>query len=739
MSNCRTAGTACRSSTTWAWSLILGAATVVTPQARSMGTRDASAISDMAALAAGRNGVVVWQSRRAGPMRIYACDLDGSDLRQLSPDVAGKDHLAPLISPDGTRVLYYQPILPMSDATYYADHIGDMMIIGVDGAGGRRLLQEVRTYFECRFARWLDNDRVAYIGEDHDTYLLTVSSGATERLFAYPYDEFGAIPNRQLTHAVDGMNRVFEINSPGPTGTLTERQDYDGCEGNMSWDGDWAYRVKGGYPGHDFVRMRLGNYGQEQMFFANENDALPSDQNYIYFPQLSLDQRWLSLGVSCCRAAHSHWTSDYDIFVVPIDPGTFQMTGDPVKYSFDGALDAYPDIWVGAAAPADPALVVSPGTLSFTATEGGAAPAAQEVQISNAGGGTLQDVSVNVSYASAQGWLDVAVSGGGDDQRLANQVDHAGLGVGEHQATVSVSCANADNSPRSYTVSLSVRQAPGPVPLPLRLNCGSNDYDVDGWVRDDDYVSGGDDWTNSSDVDTGGVADAAPALVYKSVRHFSPHQYDIPVPDGVYQLRLHFADAYTDRDMDYYAEGAPILQGFDIASEAGGVNRALVKRFDIEVVGGDGLQLEAVGVGDVFEAGLELLPLGSLDAGAADAAVADAARPDAGAGDAVALDTYALDSVALDTGALDATADGAAASPDAVVQVDDDAGGEGAEQGDGDVVLGAGCGCAGGVGARGSAALLALSLSLTLRRSRRRRAQPPARQVACRVARRTRG
>jgi uncharacterized protein (TIGR03382 family) len=146
------------------------------------------------------------------------------------------------------------------------------------------------------------------------------------------------------------------------------------------------------------------------------------------------------------------------------------------------------------------------------------------------------------------------------------------------------------------------------IALPLRINSGDNDYNVAGWNRDDPFVSGGADWVNPNDVDTSGVQDAAPADVYKSVRHQSPHAYTIPVPDGDYTLRLHFADAHENRSMNYFVEGVQILSDFDIASAAG-LNRALVRDFTVSVTDGDGMQVEAQSDGDVFEAGLEILPV----------------------------------------------------------------------------------------------------------------------------------
>jgi hypothetical protein len=105
------------------------------PTVQGRGSRDASALQAMEDLAAGRPGVVCWQSRRTGPVRIFCCDLDGANLRQVSPDVPSRDHLAPLISPDGTRVLYYET-MTLSDSNYYADHTGDMMIVDASDTDG---------------------------------------------------------------------------------------------------------------------------------------------------------------------------------------------------------------------------------------------------------------------------------------------------------------------------------------------------------------------------------------------------------------------------------------------------------------------------------------------------------------------------------------------------------------------------------------------------------------------------
>jgi len=228
--------------------------------------------------------------------------------------------------------------------------------------------------------------------------------------------------------------------------------------------------------------------------------------------------------------------------------------------------------------------------------------------------------------------------------------------------------------------------------LPLRINCGNNNYDVADWIRDDSFVSGGEDWVNPGTVDVTGEENAAPHDVYKSVRHSSPHSYSISAPDGTYLLRLHFADAYTDRSMDYFAEGEQILSDFDIASEAGGINRALVKDFRVEVTGGDGLQIEALSDGDVFEAGIELR-----------AWVDDEPRPD---GDGGSLDDG-------DGGSIEDGADGDAAAPDGASDAD---AGSGPVDGEDEVVVSGGCSGCTSAGDRGAALLFVLLFFVLPRR-----------------------
>lgn len=145
-----------------------------------------------------------------------------------------------------------------------------------------------------------------------------------------------------------------------------------------------------------------------------------------------------------------------------------------------------------------------------------------------------------------------------------------------------------------------------PNALHLKINCGPAAGDVAGWKSDDEYASGGEDYTFGAAPDAKGVTNAAPRDVYRTCRHEN-HSYSFgDVPDGAYLVRLHFYDEYGGggRRMDYTIEGKKVLEGFGPPAGA-----ATVREFRVTVSGGDGLRIAAEkgGGNDVFEGGIEII------------------------------------------------------------------------------------------------------------------------------------
>lgn len=108
-----------------------------------------------------------------------------------------------------------------------------------------------------------------------------------------------------------------------------------------------------------------------------------------------------------------------------------------------------------------PVLTLSTTTVAFGAAIGGSAPAAQGVNITNTGGGTLSGLTVSSPVTpggQAVTWLSATLSATTAPATLTLQANPTGLAIGSYQARVTVSAAGADGSPRTIDVSLVVSQ-----------------------------------------------------------------------------------------------------------------------------------------------------------------------------------------------------------------------------------------------------------------------------------------
>jgi glucose/arabinose dehydrogenase len=125
----------------------------------------------------------------------------------------------------------------------------------------------------------------------------------------------------------------------------------------------------------------------------------------------------------------------------------------------DGPLSAYV---VGATGPPPPpALAVSPSSLAFSATAGGANPAAKTLSVTNTGSGTL-----SFSASDDAGWLSLSAATGSAPKDVSVAVDTGGLATGTYTATITVDAGSASGSPRTIPVTLTVA-APAPPALAL--------------------------------------------------------------------------------------------------------------------------------------------------------------------------------------------------------------------------------------------------------------------------------
>ena len=77
----------------------------------------------------------------------------------------------------------------------------------------------------------------------------------------------------------------------------------------------------------------------------NRNDPrMPNERRYLYFPMISRDGRFFAFAASPNQ--HDHFRSDYDVFVARLNPENLEVVDRPVRYTFHGKNDRFPDVYV---------------------------------------------------------------------------------------------------------------------------------------------------------------------------------------------------------------------------------------------------------------------------------------------------------------------------------------------------------------------------------------------------------
>jgi hypothetical protein len=125
---------------------------------------------------------------------------------------------------------------------------------------------------------------------------------------------------------------------------------------------------------------------------------------------------------------------------------------------------------------AAPTIALSAPSATFSATQGGANPTAQTIQVTNGGQGTLSGLAVEVSYAgsSVTGWLEASLSQTTAPSTLTLGVTVGSLAPGSYAANVLVSSSGVSNSPQTVIVNLTVAPPPAIGLSPRDLTFAAN-------------------------------------------------------------------------------------------------------------------------------------------------------------------------------------------------------------------------------------------------------------------------
>jgi hypothetical protein len=124
--------------------------------------------------------------------------------------------------------------------------------------------------------------------------------------------------------------------------------------------------------------------------------------------------------------------------------------------------------------------------LNFGATASGSSPGSQTISIDNSRTGTM-----NWTISDDASWLSCTPLSGTNSGVVTVSVDASGLSAGEYNGTITVSSANASNSPRTAAVTLNVYRSGasaepfGVFATPEHGSTVRSSIPVTGWVLDD--------------------------------------------------------------------------------------------------------------------------------------------------------------------------------------------------------------------------------------------------------------
>lgn len=190
-----------------------------------------------------------------------------------------------------------------------------------------------------------------------------------------------------------------------------------------------------------------------------------------------------------------------------------------------------------------------------------------------------------LATANGQGWGS-AVPAGADKAKMTIYIDEIKFGYASGNATLQDFLVDTPNP----TPIPPEPVEPLPIPPPVTtvtafINSGGGSYTGGGAWSADKYFIGGNAYASTAPI-AGTTLDP----LYQDER-FGNFEYKIPVKNGEYLVKLHFAEIYFDapgqRTFDVLIEGQKVLVNYDVFQKSGGKNIAIVEAMRATVSDGE--------------------------------------------------------------------------------------------------------------------------------------------------------
>ncbi len=180
--------------------------------------------------------------------------------------------------------------------------------------------------------------------------------------------------------------------------------------------------------GADFATIALDD-------FVSDADNLDNQMTWTFSGNTELTVAIDANRIATITKPGTTWSGSEIITFRATDPG--------------GLFDEDPATFTVSASTAS--LVLNTDTLFFSSYEGGPDPAGQPVIITNGGAGSL-----NWEASEGVDWLSLAPTSGTAPGQFTATVAILGLNIGKHTTTITITSAEATNSPQSVVVILDI-------------------------------------------------------------------------------------------------------------------------------------------------------------------------------------------------------------------------------------------------------------------------------------------